>query len=88
VSWDRTKELSRLVKIKILSQDKPGLLSELTGAITKLKSNIKKANVITTGTQQGVSTFELEVKDLTHLESIINHIKKIKGVIEVSRIKM
>jgi GTP pyrophosphokinase len=88
VGWDRTKELSRPVKIKVLSQDKPGLLSELTGAITKLKSNIKGANVITTGTQQGVSTFELEVKDLTHLESIINHIKKIKGVIEVSRIKL
>ena len=87
VGWDHTKELSRSVKIKVLSQDKPGLLSELSGAITKLKSNIKGANVITTGTQQGVSTFELEVKDITHLESIINHIKKIKGVIEVSRIK-
>ena len=88
VDWDRTKELSRSVKIKVLSQDKPGLLSELSGAITKLKSNIRGANVITTGTQQGVSTFELEVKGLAHLESIIKHIKKIKGVIEVNRIKL
>jgi GTP pyrophosphokinase len=88
VTWTRGKELSRSVKIKILSQDKPGLLSEITGTITKLKSNIKTANVFTTGTQQGVSTIELEVKDLAHLENIIKHIKKINGVIEVSRITL
>ena len=88
VDWNRSKELRRSVKIKVISKDKPGLLSELSGTITKLKSNIRKATVITTGAQQGVSTFELEVKDLSHLEGIINHIKKIKGVIEVSRITL
>ncbi|HPD60374.1 MAG TPA: bifunctional (p)ppGpp synthetase/guanosine-3',5'-bis(diphosphate) 3'-pyrophosphohydrolase [Thermodesulfobacteriota bacterium] len=88
VSWNQNNEVTRTIKLRVLSQDKPGLLAEISGAITKLKSNIKGAKVITTGMHQGVSTFELEVKDLAHLESIIKHIKKIKGVMEVNRIKL
>jgi len=87
VSWDRTKELNRSVKIKVLSQDKPGLLSEISGTITKLKSNIKKASITTTGDKHGISTFEVEVKGVSHLENILHTIKKIKGVIEVNRVK-
>jgi len=87
VNWNSNQELTGIAKIKVFSADKPGLLAEISGTITKLKSNIKGAKVITTGSHQGVSTFELEVKNLSHLESIMQNIKKIKGVIEVERIK-
>jgi len=88
VSWDIDKELTRPVKIKVLCQDKPGLLSEITGAIARLKSNIKGAQVITTGDNRGVSILEVEVRDFSHLESIIQTVRKIKGVIEVHKGRM
>ena len=88
VSWSCNQEITRPVKIRVVSQDKPGLLAEISGEITKLKSNIRGATVTTTEAQQGISTFRLEVKNLPHLEVIIKNIKKIKGVIAVSRIKL
>jgi len=88
VSWNPDEVLTRPAKIKVLCHDKPGLLSELTGAIARLKSNIKGARVMTTTDNRGVSIFEVEVKDFSHLENIIRAIRKIKGVIEVNRVKM
>jgi len=88
VSWNPDEELTRPAKIKVLCHDKPGLLSELTGAIARLKSNIKEARVITTRDNRGVSVFEVEVKDFSHLETILRTIRKIKGVIEVNRVRL
>jgi GTP pyrophosphokinase len=88
VSWNLDQELTRPVKVKVLCHDKPGLLSELAGAIARLKSNIKGAQVATTKDNRAVSIFEVEVKNFSHLEDIIRTIRKIKGVIEVHRVRM
>lgn len=88
VNWTVNQELTRPVKIKILSHDKPGLLAEISGAIAKLNCNIKGANVATTQDHRGISIFEVEVKDLSQIENIIRTVQKIKGVITVSRLKI
>jgi len=88
VSWTPNREFTRPIKIKIMSQDKQGLLAEISGAITKLNCNIRGAKIATTQDRRGVSVFEVEVKDLPHIENIIHAIRKIKGVIAVGRVKI
>ena len=88
VSWKLDSQVTRPAKIKVLSQDKPGLLSEISGTITKLKSNIRNATITTTSDRRGMSTFEVDIKDSSHLNTIIQNIQKLKGVIAVSRVKL
>jgi guanosine-3',5'-bis(diphosphate) 3'-pyrophosphohydrolase len=37
--------------------------------------------------KRGLNIFEVEVADLDHLKRVINQIMKIKGVIQVERLK-
>lgn len=88
VTWDVAHEVSRLVKIKVVSHDQPGLLAEMSAAISKEKSNIRGATIVTTEDHQGISTFEVEVKSVHHIENILKALKEIKGVYEAHRIKI
>jgi GTP pyrophosphokinase len=88
VTWNAHHELSRLVKIKVVCQDQPGLLAEISSAISKQKSNIRGATIVTTEDRQGISVFEVEVKSLPHVENIIRALKEIKGVFEVHRVRL
>jgi len=88
VSWSLDQELTRPVKIKVLCRDKPGMLAEITRVISTMKSNIRGAKIVTTEDQRGVSIFEVEVKNLSHMNNIIRTLEKIKGVTGVSRVKL
>lgn len=88
VTWNMAHEVSRIVKIKVVSHDQPGLLAEMSAAISKEKSNIRRATVVTTEDHQGISIFEVEVKSVDHIETILKALKEIKGVYEAHRIKI
>jgi GTP pyrophosphokinase len=88
VEWDSTKEYSYPVRIRILSGDKKGLLAEISNAISSHEANIKNATVSTTDDQNAISTFEVEIRDLNHLNKVIKGVEKIKGVNRVERIRI
>jgi guanosine-3',5'-bis(diphosphate) 3'-pyrophosphohydrolase len=88
VEWDSTKEYIYPVRIRIFSGDKKGLLAEISNAISSHEANIKNATVNTTGDQNAISTFEVEIRDLTHLNKVIKGLEKIKGVNRVERIRI
>jgi GTP pyrophosphokinase len=88
VEWDSTKEYSYPVRIRIYSEDKKGLLAEISNSLSSTEANIKNARVDTTEEKNAISTFEVEIRDLSHLNRVIRALEKIKGVQRVERMRL
>ena len=87
VEWSKTKsEESRIVRMRILSHDIPGLLINITETFSMLGVNIHNAQIQTTRDTKAICVFDVSVRDTKHLSDIINGLQKIKGVIVVTRI--
>jgi GTP pyrophosphokinase len=88
VEWDSAKEYSYPVRIRIYSEDKKGLLGDISNSISSNQANIKNARVDTTEDKKAISTFEVEIRDLNHLKKVIRALERIKGVHRVERMRV
>jgi GTP pyrophosphokinase len=73
-------------KIKIITEDKKGILADIASTISENGANISKAQVRTIKDGRAVHIFDIEVKDIKQVESTVNAIKNIKGVLKVNRV--
>jgi guanosine-3',5'-bis(diphosphate) 3'-pyrophosphohydrolase len=88
VEWDVEDPASRPVRIAVyIGRDRPGLLSEITGAISAQKGNITKAEVMVTDDRRGINNFVVEVADLKQLQGIMTAIRTVPDVINVERVR-
>jgi GTP pyrophosphokinase len=88
VEWDSDRKGSHQVKIVVLiGKDRPGVLAEISSAISSTNTNIAQAEVKVTEERMGRNTFVLEVSDLNQLKAAIAAIQKVDGVIEVERVR-
>jgi len=88
VHWDGQRRELHPVKIRVeVAKDRPGMLAEITGAISSTNANIAHAEVRVTEQRTGVNTFILEVSDLRQLTATIQAIQKVDGVVGVERIR-
>src|SRR5881409_2139901 len=88
VEWDVAEPGKRPVKIAVyIGRDRPGLLAEITGAISSRNGNITKAEVTVTDDRRGINHFVIEVADLRQLQDIIAKIREVKDVINVERVR-
>jgi guanosine-3',5'-bis(diphosphate) 3'-pyrophosphohydrolase len=88
VEWDSKKEYIYPVRIRIYSEDKKGMLAEISNSITSHEANISNARVETTDEKKAIGTFEVEIRDLNHLKKVIKGLEKIKGVHRVERVRI
>ena len=88
VEWDSTKGYSYPVRIRIYSDDKKGLLAEISSSFASNEANITNASVETTDDRKAIGTFELQIRDLNHLKKVIKSLEKIKGVHRVERMRI
>ncbi|MBW2434853.1 MAG: bifunctional (p)ppGpp synthetase/guanosine-3',5'-bis(diphosphate) 3'-pyrophosphohydrolase [Deltaproteobacteria bacterium] len=86
VSWNQNANDTYPVKIRIISQDRMGLLADLVGNISKLGANILNARTETRENKMVDSFFTIGVEDTTHLDKILAAIKKVRHVQEVKRV--
>jgi GTP pyrophosphokinase len=70
-----------------IGRDRPGLLSEITGAISGKNGNITKAEVTVTDDRRGINNFVIEVADLSQLQDIMAAIRDVRDVINVERVR-
>jgi GTP diphosphokinase / guanosine-3',5'-bis(diphosphate) 3'-diphosphatase len=85
VKWSRQKEVSFVTALRVMGEDRVGLVSDLTTVISKnLKTNIRSISV---ETQDGVfeGMIVVLVSDLAHLRRLIDRIKRIEGIHGVYR---
>jgi len=88
VEWDVAEPGKRPVKVAVyIGRDRPGLLAEITGAISSRNGNITKAEVTVTDDRRGINHFVIEVADLLQLQDIIGAIREIRDVINVERVR-
>ncbi|MBM4350499.1 MAG: bifunctional (p)ppGpp synthetase/guanosine-3',5'-bis(diphosphate) 3'-pyrophosphohydrolase [Deltaproteobacteria bacterium] len=88
VEWDSTKGYSYPVRIRIYSDDKKGLLAEISSSLTSNEANITNARVETTDDKRAIGTFELQIRDLNHLKKVMKGLEKIKGIHKVERMRI
>jgi GTP pyrophosphokinase len=90
VEWeeDEPGNTKRPVRIAVyIGRDRPGLLAEITGAISLRQGNITKAEVTVTEDRRGLNHFVVEVNDLRQLQEIMQAIREVKDVINVERVR-
>jgi GTP diphosphokinase / guanosine-3',5'-bis(diphosphate) 3'-diphosphatase len=88
VEWDIEEPGKRPVRVAVyIGRDRPGLLSEITGAISGKNGNITKAEVTVTDDRRGINNFVIEVADLSQLQEIMTAIRDVPDVINVERVR-
>ncbi len=85
VSWAKLSEAQFLSAVKVIGEDRVGMISDITNAISKgMKTNMKSINVSSdSGMFEGILIVYVESTD--HLERVIQRLQKVQGVKSVFR---
>jgi GTP pyrophosphokinase len=87
VSWDtRAAETKRPASIRVVTDDRPGVLAQISRTISEAGMNITEATCRTTGAARAVNTFEMGVGGLRELRDLMRAIEQLEGVISVERV--
>ncbi len=88
VEWDMAEKGPLPVKIAVyIGRDRPGLLAEISTAISSRQANIIKAEVTVTEDRKGINHFVVEVADLDQLQGVMGAVAAVKDVIAVKRVR-
>ncbi|HME92751.1 MAG TPA: bifunctional (p)ppGpp synthetase/guanosine-3',5'-bis(diphosphate) 3'-pyrophosphohydrolase [Methylomirabilota bacterium] len=88
VEWDGGETTKRPVRIAVyIGRDRPGLLAEITSAISSRQGNIIKAEITVTEDRKGLNYFVVEVADLRQLQDIMQGIREVKDIANVERVR-
>jgi GTP pyrophosphokinase len=88
VKWNLQVPVRRHVKIRVLSHDMPGILANMSQAISGCGVNISQANIRTTKDRKAISMFEVEVTNTEQLARVLAALESRKGVINVERVRV
>ena len=86
VAWSPTETSVFLVQLQVEALDRPGLLAEITRALTEQHVNILSASVQTGRDRVALSRFTFEMADPSHLESVIRSVRRVSAVLDAYRI--
>ncbi len=88
VEWEAGGPAKRPVRIAVyIGRDRPGLLAEITSAISSRQGNIIKAEITVTEDRKGLNHFVVEVDDLRQLQEIMQAIREVKDIVNVERVR-
>jgi len=88
VEWEEGEPTKRPVRIAVyIGRDRPGLLAEITSAISTRQGNIIKAEITVTEDRKGLNHFVVEVDDLRQLQDIMQAIREVRDIANVERVR-
>ena len=87
VEWAPTSSSIFLVQIQVEALDRAGLLSDVTRVLSESHVNILSASVSTSSDRLALSRFVFEMGDTTHLDAVLNAVRRIDAVYDVYRVK-
>lgn len=85
VKWSEKDSHSYLVGLRIMTDDRPGILASISKTLSELKVNIAEANCKTFDNGRAICLFRIAVKNREQLDNIIKQISSISGVNQVER---
>ncbi len=83
--WEDGAAGPRPVTVDVVCVDEPGLLANMSKAISSAGVNISRAQVHSVPDKKAVNTFEVVVSSVDQLNRVIRSIGKVRGVIKVAR---
>ena len=86
VEWAATSKGIFLVQIQVEALDRPGQLSDITRVLSEHHVNILSASVSTSNERLALSRYVFEMGDTTHLDRVLNAIRRIDAVYDVYRV--
>lgn len=85
VQWNDTYNFKHPVAIRVITHDRPGILSRISNNINSLGINIRSAMAKSLQDLKGSFIFEIEVKDYSEFLKCISIIEAMEEVISVTR---
>jgi GTP pyrophosphokinase len=88
VEWARAATETFPVKVMIYTDDRPGMLNQLTSVLFAEQSNIRSLEASADNKRGGdgaVIDMTIEIRDKKQLERVVNAIRRISGVRDVER---
>jgi GTP pyrophosphokinase len=86
VEWAASSNSVFLVQIQVEALDRSGLLSDVTRVLSENHVNILSATVSTSSERLALSRFVFEMGDVTHLDRVLNAVRRIDAVYDVYRV--
>jgi GTP diphosphokinase / guanosine-3',5'-bis(diphosphate) 3'-diphosphatase len=83
--WSGAAESTFAVRLRILTEDRPGMLAEITAAISVAEANIRTLESVGEHLHARIE-IALDVRDRKQLEKILLQIKKIPGIFDIERL--
>lgn len=86
VTWDHNSSQGEYVSyIRIISHERRGVLADVTQIISSCGANITKVQAKLNPDMFGIIDFELKLKSVSQLETIIKKIESLQSIISVER---
>ncbi len=89
VEWARSAGAPFPVKVTVLTEDRPGMLSQITTSLFNEQTNIRSLETRADdihNTAGAIIDMTIEVKDKKQLERIVTAIRRISGVRDIERV--
>jgi GTP pyrophosphokinase len=86
VEWARAVEETFPVKMIVYTNDRPGMLNDLTSVLFHESSNIRTLEAKQMEKEGAVVDMTVDVRDKKQLERIVAALRRISGIRDVERI--
>jgi GTP diphosphokinase / guanosine-3',5'-bis(diphosphate) 3'-diphosphatase len=74
------------VKISVITENRQGVLADLTQAVSNIKTNIRESYARVSEEGRGVIGFTTDIYDAKHLDRVMKAIRGVPGVVTVERV--
>jgi guanosine-3',5'-bis(diphosphate) 3'-pyrophosphohydrolase len=86
VKWDVSEKRDYLVQMRVVCNDKKGILADVSSAISTLDVNITHAEINTSQDGKATCDFSVNVYNLDQFNLVVAAVRKVRGVVSVQRI--
>ena len=87
VEWDTSTPGTHAVKVSVMTEDKTGVLANVSSAIAECHANISRAEITTREDRKAMLDFIVEVSGTQHLDQVLKAIERVDGVITARRVR-
>ncbi len=86
VNWDSRAKVARPVSISVVTNNRPGILANISQTLSSQRVNISEANCRADDEGRAHNTFTFQCSDLGHLKNVMKALGKLNGVVSVDRV--
>ena len=88
VDWAaKADKTAYAVKLLALTENRTGMIADITSAISDIKTNIRATNAAVAPDNSGRIEVTVEVFDVKHLDKVMRSIRGVPGVLDVERLQ-